>query len=409
MSVSIGTRRDDPRGRPTRDASGSDGKGQSRRWKDRTSPSSTVVSRDAGLYVHFPWCVRKCPYCDFNSHPLRGSLRETEYLDALLADLEREHRRFGHRRVTTVYFGGGTPSLFSPSTFRALLRDLPDAGEVTLEANPGTIEHGDFNGYRRAGITRVSLGAQSFDPARLNVLGRIHGTEDIGLAAADAKAAGIANLNIDLMYALPRQTVAQALDDLAKAIRLEPEHISWYELTIEPKTEFARRPPAGLPDIDRCGEIEEAGIELLASHGYQRYEVSAFARDGHVCAHNVNYWRFGDYMGIGAGAHGKLTNGAGNVVRTAKASQPRLYLDGANDRNATVTRDDLPGEFMMNALRLVDGVERELFEVRTALGFDVVEPTVAEMVDWGLMHPDRLALTPQGFRQLNGVVARFLP
>ena len=380
------------------------------RRRDGTSPSRTVVaSTDVGLYVHFPWCVRKCPYCDFNSHPLKGSLREAEYLDALLADLERERRRFGDRRITTVYFGGGTPSLFSPDTFRTLLDDLPDAGEVTLEANPGTIERGDFGDYRRAGITRVSLGAQSFDPGRLNVLGRIHGTGDIGLAAAEAKTAGIGNLNVDLMYALPHQTVPEALDDLAKAISLEPDHISWYQLTIEPKTEFARRPPAGLPDVDRCSEIEEAGIELLANHGYRRYEVSAFARDGRICAHNVNYWRFGDYMGIGAGAHGKLTNDAGEVVRTAKASQPRLYLDGGNGRDVAVPRDDLPGEFMMNALRLVDGVEHELFEVRTALGFDVVQRTVAEMVDWGLMHPDRLALTPRGFRQLNGVVARFLP
>ncbi|MCE2459488.1 MAG: radical SAM family heme chaperone HemW [Pseudomonadales bacterium] len=363
---------------------------------------------DVGLYVHFPWCVRKCPYCDFNSHPLKEPLREIEYRDTLLRDLERESERFGDRRITTVYFGGGTPSLFSPDTFRILLVRLPDAREVTLEANPGTVERGDFADYRRAGITRVSLGAQSFDAARLKVLGRIHGTDDIGNAAREAKSAAIPSLNVDLMYALPRQTVEEALDDLERAIRLEPDHISWYQLTIEPKTEFARRPPSGLPDTDRAAEIEEAGIALLASHGYERYEVSAFARDGHACAHNVNYWRFGDYAGIGAGAHGKVSGAKGDVIRTAKASQPRLYLDDGDGQANTVPQGELPGEFMMNALRLVDGVEHELFEARTGFGLDVIADKVAEVVDWGLMRTDRLALTGKGFQQLNGVVGRFL-
>ena len=363
---------------------------------------------EVGLYVHFPWCVRKCPYCDFNSHPLKEPLREAEYRKALLDDFERELERFGDRRITTVYFGGGTPSLFSPETFRVLLDRVPDAREVTLETNPGTIERGDFAGYRRAGITRASLGAQSFDAARLNVLGRIHGTDDIANAVRESKLAAVQSLNIDLMYALPEQTVEEALDDLAQAIRLEPDHISWYQLTIEPKTEFARRPPVGLPDVDRACEIEEAGIELLERHGYRRYEVSAFARDGHSCAHNVNYWRFGDYMGIGAGAHGKFTNGDGEVVRTAKASQPRLYLNGGDGETTAVPYDELPGEFVMNALRLVDGVENDLFEARTGLGFDVIAQTLAELEDWGLMSAGRLALTARGYRQLNGVVAHFL-
>ncbi|MDE0661191.1 MAG: radical SAM family heme chaperone HemW [Gammaproteobacteria bacterium] len=363
---------------------------------------------EVGLYVHFPWCVRKCPYCDFNSHPLKEPLREREYREALLDDFERELERFGERRITTVYFGGGTPSLFSPETFRALLRRLPGVHEATIEANPGTIERGDFADYRRAGITRVSLGAQSFDAVRLNVLGRIHGTDDIGNAAREVRSAAVQSLNIDLMYALPGQTVEEALDDLAQAIRLEPDHISWYQLTIEPKTEFARRPPAGLPDADRAAEIEEAGIALLADYGYRRYEVSAFARNGHVCAHNVNYWRFGDYMGIGAGAHGKFTNDEGEVVRTAKASQPRLYLDGSDGHVNRVSPVELPGEFMMNALRLVEGVEPELFEARTGFGLDDLADKVAELVDWGLMHPGRLALTTTGFRQLNSVVLRFL-
>ena len=366
---------------------------------------------EAGLYVHFPWCVRKCPYCDFNSHPLKAPLRETEYRHALLGDLDRELERFGDQRIATVYFGGGTPSLFSPDTFRALLDRLPAAREVTIEANPGTIERGDFDGYRRAGITRVSLGGQSFDAGRLKILGRIHEPDDIDRAAGEAKTAAVDSLNIDLMYALPGQTVAEALDDLAHAIRLEPDHISWYQLTIEPKTEFARRPPRGLPDVDRIVEIEEAGIELLERHGYRRYEVSAFARDGHACAHNINYWRFGDYLGIGAGAHGKFTSGNGDVFRTAKASQPRVYLTslaGGDGQTATVPPEELPSEFMMNALRLVQGVERELFQARTGLGFDVIADKVAELVDWGLMHDGRLALTAQGYRQLNGIVARFL-
>lgn len=364
---------------------------------------------DVGLYVHFPWCVRKCPYCDFNSHPLKEPLRETQYREALLDDFERELERFGERRITTVYFGGGTPSLFSPETFRVLLDRLPDAREVTLEANPGTIERGDFADYRRAGITRVSLGAQTFDSARLDLLGRIHSTDDIGNAAREARVAGVESLNLDLMYALPDQSVAEALDDLAEAIRLEPDHISWYQLTIEPRTEFARRPPAGLPDSDRAAKIEEAGIALLADHGYKRYEVSAFARNGHVCVHNVNYWRFGDYIGIGAGAHGKLTNADGAVVRNAKARQPRLYLDGADGQANRVCPDELPSEFMMNALRLVEGVERELFEARTGSAFDDIADKVAELVDWGLMRAGRLALTTTGFRQLNSVVLRFLP
>ena len=363
---------------------------------------------EVGLYVHFPWCVRKCPYCDFNSHPLKEPLREAEYGKALLDDFERELERFGDQRITTVYFGGGTPSLFSPETFRVLLDRVPDAWEVTLEANPGTIERGAFADYRRAGITRVSLGAQTFDAAHLNVLGRIHGADDIGNAAREAKAAGVDSLNLDLMYALPKQTVDEALDDLAQAIRLEPDHISWYQLTIEPKTEFARRPPLGLPGVDQACEIEEAGIELLERHGYRRYEVSAFAKDGHPCEHNVNYWRFGDYMGIGAGAHGKFTNDDGEVVRAAKASQPRLYLNGGDSETTPVPHDELPAEFMMNALRLVDGVEHGLFEARTGLGFEVIAQTVAELADWGLMQASRLALTARGHRQLNGVVARFL-
>ena len=362
----------------------------------------------AGLYVHFPWCVRKCPYCDFNSHPLRGELLEDEYRTALLADLDAERERFDDRPFTTIYFGGGTPSLFSAETFRTLVaRAGSDAEEVTLEANPGTVEHGDFSAYRRAGITRVSLGAQSFDPAQLKRLGRIHSAADTRAVASEVAAAGFASFNIDLMYGLPGQSVAEALDDLRQALRLEPPHMSWYQLTIEPKTEFARRPPPRLPTADAAADIEDAGLELLARHGYRRYEVSAFARDGHRCAHNLNYWRFGDYAGIGAGAHGKIT-GTGAVVRTTKTSQPRRYLSGSATTTASVPTDELPVEFMMNALRLAEGVEPALFEARTGHASAAIAATLAELADWGLMHTDRLALTPRGFRHLDSVMARFL-
>ena len=239
------------------------------------------------------------PVLRLQLHPLKEPLAEAAYRDALLADFERERERLDGRRIATVYFGGGTPSLFSPETFAVLLDALPDADEVTLEANPGTIEHGDFGAYRAAGITRVSLGAQSFDPAQLHTLGRIHGADDIRSAATQASDVGIGNLNLDLMYGLPDQSVAESLADLEQAVRLEPDHISWYQLTIEPRTVFAREPPTGLPDANRAVEIETAGIELLERHGYRRYEVSAFARDGRVCRHNLNYWRFGDYLASG--------------------------------------------------------------------------------------------------------------
>ena len=361
-----------------------------------------------GLYVHFPWCVRKCPYCDFNSHPLKGELQDDAYLAVLLDDLVRERERFGDRPIKTVYFGGGTPSLFPAETFESLIEHTPEATEITLEANPGTVEHGDFAAYRRAGVTRVSLGGQTFDATQLARLGRIHTASETRAAAKAVKAAGFDSFNIDLMYGLPEQTTDQALDDLTQAIRLDPPHISWYQLTLEPKTEFARRPPTGLPDDDRAVEIEDAGLALLARHGYRRYEVSAFARDGHECAHNLNYWRFGDYIGIGAGAHGKLTTPDGQVLRTAKASQPRLYLRDATSIDTPVDSGDLPGEFMMNVLRLTEGVEQSSFTARTGQPFDVIAQTSSELAAWGLMHGNLLALTGHGYRHLDAVVTRFL-
>ena len=378
-----------------------------------------------GLYVHLPWCVRKCPYCDFNSHPLRAALPESEYLEALLDDFARElARERAPHPIRSVYFGGGTPSLFSPGVFAQLLDAfaLADGVEVTMEANPGTVETaGALRDYANAGINRVSLGIQSFDDGHLRGLGRIHDGRDARRAALAIREAGFAEFNIDLMYGLPGQTVAGALADLEGAASLEPTHVSWYQLTIEPRTEFARRPPE-LPGVDTLAEISEAGQAFLADRGYERYEVSAYARPGSRCRHNLNYWTFGDYLGIGAGAHGKWT-GPHGVVRTAKARQPRLYLKDPSPIDTPVDPATLPVEFMMNVLRLVDGVAASLFEERTGLSGTVIDDVVAALREEGLMEPsageregarlaskepDRLGLTEFGYRHLDTVVARFL-
>jgi putative oxygen-independent coproporphyrinogen III oxidase len=368
-----------------------------------------------GLYVHLPWCVRKCPYCDFNSHPLRGDLDEARYLDALLRDAERELAPLARGAVATVFFGGGTPSLFSPSAFatllRAIARWLADDAEVTLEANPGTTEYHDPAGYLAAGINRLSFGAQSFDDRQLRRLGRIHQADETRRAMRRARAAGFTNVNLDLMYGLPRQTVAAALADLDAAFELGPEHVSWYQLTLEPKTEFAARPPR-LPGPVAIARMEEAGHARLAAAGYARYEVSAYARDDRRCRHNVNYWTFGDYVGIGAGAHGKRTlPGPGRlyVVRTAKPAQPRRYLsDPTGTELRTVAQDQLAFEFLMNALRLVEGTDRATFACRTGLSGEDLEPVWSAAVAAGLLQRDRLAATPLGYRHLDDVLQRFL-
>ena len=387
------------------------------------SEASEAVARSAtdlcpaattGLYVHFPWCVRKCPYCDFNSHPMRAPLPVREYMEVLAQDLALETRRHGDPELATVFLGGGTPSLFPPDALRPLLRGarLAENAEVTLEANPGAVECGDFGDYRAAGITRVSLGAQSFDAGQLATLGRIHSPDETRAATERVHKAGFESFNIDLMYGLSKQTSADAVADLEQAIALDPPHISWYQLTIEPRTEFAGRPPPGLPDSDAAADIEAAGIDLLERHGYRRYEVSAWARPGHEARHNVNYWRFGDYLGIGAGAHGKHTSFAADgrtaVLRTAKPSQPRRYLANHSANTALVASEQLAFEFMLNALRLTGGVEWDLFAARTGLSRVHLEPTVSELVEWDLMHSDRIALTAKGRTQLDAVVSRFL-
>ncbi len=370
------------------------------------------------LYIHIPWCLQKCPYCDFNSHAHQGALPEREYVERLLADLDADSNYVQGRTLEAIFIGGGTPSLFSPGNIGTLLEGIqsripfaPDI-EVTLEANPGTFETERFRGFRQAGINRLSIGIQSFDPAFLNALGRVHNDSEARLAAAQVREAGFDNFNLDLMFGLPGQHTGQALADLETALSFAPPHLSWYQLTIEPNTVFYNRPPV-LPEEDLLGEMQEEGITILANRGLERYEVSAFAVQGRQSRHNLNYWQFGDYLGIGAGAHGKVTHpGTGQVVRTRKVRQPNAYLDAGKALTAetvNVPARELPVEFMMNALRLKDGVDEKIFEARTGLALEGLTKTLIGLRDRGLLQQDRLATTPIGFTFLNDVLAEFLP
>lgn len=369
------------------------------------------------LYVHFPWCVRKCPYCDFNSHPAKGPIPESEYLAQLLRDLEHDVELVGERSIETIFIGGGTPSLISGRTIAALLdgirRRAPvaDDVEVTLEANPGAVDEANFVEYRAAGVNRLSIGAQSFNSTHLEALGRIHTPLDTERAVAAAVSAGFERFNLDLMHGLPGQTVEDAVADLARAVSLGAAHVSWYQLTLEPRTEFALHPPA-LPDEDALAAIEAAGLALLDDAGLQRYEVSAFARPGQQALHNLNYWMFGDYLGIGAGAHGKISLPLRDaVIRTSKPLAPARYLalPSANLRsNAAVSADALPGEFLLNALRLIDGVPVQLFRARTGCTTASIEPRWRRQHALGLMRGDLLGVTPLGLRYLDTVVSAFL-
>jgi putative oxygen-independent coproporphyrinogen III oxidase len=375
------------------------------------------------LYVHMPWCVRKCPYCDFNSHVAPEHVPQAQYIDALLEDLQSDLSAVQQRPLTSIFFGGGTPSLFAPEQVGRLLQGVRrqiefDPGiEITLEANPGTIEHGRFSGYRDAGVNRVSLGAQTFNEEQLRLLGRIHGQDDIARAVSELRQAGIDNFNLDLMYALPAQTLPQALDDVHRALALQPTHLSHYQLTLEPGTVFYHRPPP-LPDPDDSWQMQIDCQELLAAHGYEQYEVSAYARAGLRSRHNLNYWRFGDYIGIGAGAHGKLTmlEGAPAIVRTTRARQPRDYLSRTADKRVTerqsVAAADLPLEFMLNGLRLIEGFDEESFATRTGLPFTAIAANVADAERRGLLEQDAPAhwrATETGQRFLNDLQALFLP
>lgn len=374
------------------------------------------------LYLHFPWCVRKCPYCDFNSHAVRGEVPESQYLDALLADLDHELTVAAGlaRPLVSIFMGGGTPSLFSGAGIGRLLGQVqqrlpfePNI-EITLEANPGTIDEANFRDYRAAGVNRLSIGVQSLDAKKLKVLGRIHGPDDARRAVDLARAAGFDNINLDLMHALPEQSLAEAETDLRQALALSPEHLSYYQLTLEPNTEFHARPPA-LPDSELAWAMQEQGQRLLAEHGFEQYEVSAYARAGRQCRHNRNYWEFGDYLGIGAGAHGKLTD-ANAVRRRARHKHPRTYLQAAGTAAAVqedrvVEPTELPFEYAMNALRLNVGRPLTEFEQRTGLVAEDLHKPLDAARQQGWMEPrtDCLQTTERGRAMLNPLVALFLP
>jgi putative oxygen-independent coproporphyrinogen III oxidase len=374
------------------------------------------------LYVHIPWCARKCPYCDFNSHESAAALPEPAYLAALMADLEQDLPQVWGRRVESIFIGGGTPSLFAPASIDRLLSDLrarlpllPQA-EVTLEANPGTVDAGRLREFRAAGVNRISLGAQSFDATLLARIGRIHGTEEILGAAAGIVAAGFDNWNLDLMYGLPGQTPAHALADVKQAMALGPAHISHYQLTLEPNTAFYHSPPV-LPDDDSAWEMQQGCQAELTAQGYMQYETSAYAQAGRRCQHNLNYWRFGDYLGIGAGAHGKITTVSDQTIRrSAKVKHPRAYLESAAGAARVEVQQTLDTaqaglEFMMNALRLNEGFPLALFRERAGLPLAVVERPLARAAELGLIERDALAIRPseRGRRYLNELLTLFVP
>ncbi|TJY58347.1 radical SAM family heme chaperone HemW [Sinimarinibacterium sp. CAU 1509] len=376
------------------------------------------------LYLHFPWCVRKCPYCDFNSHTLRAEIPEQAYVDALLRDLDFELTETPEPRpLQSIFMGGGTPSLFSAEAIGRLLDAIarrlnfaPDI-EITLEANPGTAEAGHFPGYRSAGVNRISMGFQSLDDDMLKRLGRIHGRQEALRAFELARRAGFDNINIDLMYALPDQTARQASADLAAAIALAPEHLSYYQLTLEPNTEFGLRPPP-LPDDDTAWAMQEGGVERLASAGYRQYEISAYAQAGRKARHNVNYWTFGDYLGIGAGAHAKrsISTASGlNITRRARHKHPRTYMERSGtaasvQEQHAVPEKDRPFEFLMNALRLNRGFEVELYRQHTGTDWNPTDPAVLSAIEQGWLStsPTHVRATAQGLNYLNALLGLFL-
>jgi len=385
-----------------------------------------IFTPPLSLYVHLPWCVRKCPYCDFNSHEIKGSLPESLYVDALLQELNAHRHLVDNRPLVSIFFGGGTPSLFSPAAIASIIdgvaKQLPldPAIEITLEANPGTTEYISFTDLRLAGINRISLGIQSFQDDKLKTLGRIHTQQQASVAIEKLIHAGINNFNIDLMYGLPEQSVQDALHDLEMAIRYQPPHLSWYQLTIEPNTVFYKHTPA-LPRDDTVWEMQLAGQAYLQAQGLQQYEISAYARTDKQCKHNRNYWEFGDYLGIGAGAHSKITRQDHTVIRFAQVKQPRDYLLVEKRRQMlpahtpswvqTVSPQELMFEFMLNALRLTEGVPLTLFTERTGLPLTSIATLLQKAHQQGLLNPyeAQLCASPLGQRYLNNLTALFLP
>jgi oxygen-independent coproporphyrinogen-3 oxidase len=373
------------------------------------------------LYIHFPWCLKKCPYCDFNSHANHtGAIPESAYVDALTRDLEHELPRLRGRKVNSVFMGGGTPSLISGTSVSRLTGllaeclELAEDCEITLEANPGAADTARFVSYRQSGVNRLSIGIQSFADAKLKQLGRIHDAKEAARAIHAARNAGFSNINLDIMYGLPEQSVAEALADVAMAVHYHPAHISWYQLTIEPQTHYFRHPPA-LPDDDILWDMQQQGMNLLQDAGYQQYEISAWMHSQMACTHNLNYWRFGDYLGIGAGAHGKLTDtDTGIISRFARHRAPTRYMDLAGsvlvmEKQEVLDRNDLSLEFMMNALRLTGGVNIHLFQQHTGLPLCTIEDRLILAVERGLIDytSDAIKPTPLGQRYLNDLLHLF--
>lgn len=374
------------------------------------------------LYVHLPWCISKCPYCDFNSHTAGRAAPFDRYVQALLADIEREATRASGRALQSIFLGGGTPSLFPAHAIAQVIDriaeafELADDVEITMEANPGTVECAAPSGYRAAGINRLSIGAQSFSDEALRRIGRIHDVSDIRASVTSARTAGFENINIDLMYALPGQRPGAALEDIERAAELEPTHISWYQLTLEPNTVFHVRPPGDLPDDDAVADVQERGRATLEGLGFRQYEVSAYAREGWQCRHNLNYWRFGDYLAVGAGAHGKVSVGHG-ICRYVRPVNPLSYMQAIERMTAepeleALAADELTFEFMLNALRLKSGFEEGLFAERTGLSIEALREGLAAASGRGLIEPvDTTTWRPTalGYRFLNDLQAAFLP
>ncbi|MFG1173438.1 radical SAM family heme chaperone HemW [Erwiniaceae bacterium CAU 1747] len=368
------------------------------------------------LYIHIPWCVQKCPYCDFNSHALKGEVPHEEYVQHLLNDLDNDLLLTSGREVATIFIGGGTPSLLSSEAMQMLLDGvrarlpLSPTAEITMEANPGTVEADRFSGYQRAGINRISIGVQSFSSRKLERLGRIHGPDEARRAAKLAESLGLRSFNLDLMHGLPDQSLEEALDDLRQAIELNPPHLSWYQLTIEPNTLFASRPPR-LPDDDDLWDIFEQGHQLLTAAGYQQYETSAYAKPGYRCEHNLNYWRFGDYLGIGCGAHGKLTQPDGTLIRTTKTRHPRGFMAGNYlDKRHNVADAEKPFEFFMNRFRLLEAAPRAEYQRYTGLPESSVRAQLDEALAKGYLTEtaEFWQVTEKGKLFLNSLLELFL-
>ncbi|WP_024872935.1 radical SAM family heme chaperone HemW [Tolumonas lignilytica] len=371
------------------------------------------------LYIHIPWCVQKCPYCDFNSHALKQDIPEADYVAALLADLHADQAYVQNRPLQSIFIGGGTPSLFSADAISTLLQGVQaripfaDDIEITMEANPGTVEAGRFTGYQQAGVTRISIGVQSFQPEKLQRLGRIHDPAQAVAAGLQARQAGLRSFNIDLMHGLPEQSVSDALFDLQQAIDIAPPHLSWYQLTIEPNTAFGSRPPV-LPEDETLWDIQEQGHQLLQRAGYRQYEISAYAKPGFECRHNLNYWQFGDYLGIGCGAHGKITLPDENrIIRTAKVKHPKGYLDPERaflDQCWDVEASDRPFEYFMNRMRLFQPIPKAEFSARTNLTPETVEPLFQRAYEQGLLaqNDTEWLVTEFGHRYLNSLLTMLM-